>query len=56
MNDLLLRDGVVVRASDKTFFGFYSTIIYLLLRDSVVRDEIIGTFRSDYDYKYEYDF
>ena len=48
MNDLLLRDGVVVRASNKKFFGFYSTIIYFLLRDGVVRDEIIATFRLQY--------
>ena len=41
MNDLLLKDGVVVRASNKEFSAFYSTIIYLLLRDGVVRDEIM---------------
>ena len=56
MNDLLLRDGVVVRASNKNFFGFYSTIIYLLLRDGVVRDEIIATFRLQYEDDYEYEF
>ena len=50
MNDLLLRDGVVVRTSNKNFFGFYSTIIYLLLRDGFVRDEIIATFRLQYEF------